>query len=338
MSNVFGRQVVLPLTNKSGGGVIAGDVVVVDTTNNDAFTTTTSAGFTGGVGIAQETIANNAVGRVLVGGYAALVNVNASVTRGNFGKTHTVAKQGTDAGASRGAGTFCQFLTGGTTPSAMVYPVDLLGSSLTNPMTTSQDVIVGGVAGAPGRLAVGAAGAALSVINGAIAYNSGTSFPGSVVTGDRYYRTDLGAEYRYDGTRWLSMDLRSIELTNLDTNSPWSTTVDTLYGALPGAPTSLYLVDFVMSILYTLTNTGSAYWGWALKYRDAANASQALSGTVSFDTSADGAGTAMVRKSVAANQVLNTNARMLVVAQTKTGAPTGGCYLRGAVTYRHIAT
>ncbi len=124
-ANTYGRQVVLSLTNKSGGGVIAGDVVVVDTTNDAAFTTSTAGALTGGVGIAQETIASNATGRVLVSGYAALVNVNASVTRGNFGKTYTVAKQGTDAGSSRLAGTFCQFLTGGATPTARVYPPDL---------------------------------------------------------------------------------------------------------------------------------------------------------------------------------------------------------------------
>jgi len=128
-TNVYGRQVVVPLTNKSGGGVIAGDVVVVDTANNDAFTTSTSGAFTGGVGVAQETIASNAVGRVLIAGYAALVLTSASVTRGNFGKTHTVAKQAVDAGAARTVGTFCQFLTGGTTPDAIVYPADLGGGA-----------------------------------------------------------------------------------------------------------------------------------------------------------------------------------------------------------------
>jgi uncharacterized Zn-binding protein involved in type VI secretion len=126
-SNTYGRQVVLPLANKSGGGVIAGDVVVIDTGNNDAFTTTTSAAVTNVVGIAQETIANNATGRVLLSGYAALVLVNASVTRGNYGATHTVAKQAADAGASRTAGTFCKFLTGGTTPDAVVFGSDLGG-------------------------------------------------------------------------------------------------------------------------------------------------------------------------------------------------------------------
>ena len=42
-SNTYGRQVVVPLTNKSGGGVIAGDVVAYDSTTNLSFTTTTAA-------------------------------------------------------------------------------------------------------------------------------------------------------------------------------------------------------------------------------------------------------------------------------------------------------
>lgn len=161
-SNTYGRQVVLPLTNKSGGSVAAGDVVIIDTGNNDAFTTTTSAGFTGLVGVAQETIASNAVGRVLLAGYAALINVNASVTRGHFGATHTVAKQAASAGAARGTGTFCQFLTGGTTPDGVVYPVDLLGTSLTNPMNAVGDIIQGTTAGAPARLGAGTAGYVLT--------------------------------------------------------------------------------------------------------------------------------------------------------------------------------
>lgn len=124
-SNTYGRQLVASLTNKSGGSVIAGDVVVIDSANNDSFTTTTTAAFTKGLGVAAETIANNATGRVVVGGYVPLVNVSASVTRGNFGTTHSVAKQAVDAGASRIAGTFVQFWTGGTTPDGFIWPPDL---------------------------------------------------------------------------------------------------------------------------------------------------------------------------------------------------------------------
>lgn len=162
MGNPYGRNVIIPLTNQSGGGVIAGDVVVVDTIHNDAFTTDTSGGFTGTVGVAQQTIGAGSVGLVALSGYVSLVNVNASVTRGHYGKTYTVAKQATDAGAARGVGTFCEFLTGGTTPDAILWPVDLLGSSLTNPMANIGDIIQGGTAGAPEALAAPLAGKVLT--------------------------------------------------------------------------------------------------------------------------------------------------------------------------------
>src|SRR5437879_3574002 len=111
MSNVDlvrGRQVVEWLTNQSGGAVAAGDVVYIDSTHDAAFTTGTTSGYTGSVGVAFESIASGAPGRVIVAGFCPLVNVNASVTRGNYGKTHTVVKQATDAGSTRGTGTFCQ--------------------------------------------------------------------------------------------------------------------------------------------------------------------------------------------------------------------------------------
>lgn len=165
MASTRGRSVVIPLTNKSGGSVAAGDVVVVDTGNNTAFTTSTAGTVTGGVGIAQETIANNATGRVLIAGYAALVNVSASVTRGNYGKTHTVVKQAVDAGSSRVAGTFCQFLTGGTTPDARVFSPDL-GAAAGNVAVDAifdakGDLPVGTGADTAAKLTVGGNGALL---------------------------------------------------------------------------------------------------------------------------------------------------------------------------------
>lgn len=162
-SNAFGRQVVVALTNKSGGAVAAGDVVYLnDGTNADSFTTGTTSARTGGIGIAQETISNNAAGRILIGGYASLVNVNASVTIGHYGQTYTVAKQATDAGATRAAGTFCQFQTGGTTPDAIIWQPDLGGGSgMTNPMTTTGDMIYSSSGSTPARLAAVAAGQVL---------------------------------------------------------------------------------------------------------------------------------------------------------------------------------
>src|SRR5438552_3510943 len=111
-ASTYGRANDVPMVNKSGGQVILGDVVIYDTTNNLSFTTTTSAGNTLACGVVQETIASNGTGRVRTIGYTSLVNVNASVTRGHYGYTHTVAKQATDAGASRVAGAFIYFSSG----------------------------------------------------------------------------------------------------------------------------------------------------------------------------------------------------------------------------------
>ena len=120
MPSTRGRQVVIPLTNKSGGSVAAGDVVVIDTTTDASFTTTTTGRAELSVGVAQETIASNATGRVLVAGYAALVNVPASVTRGHYIETHTVVKQAT-GNSTRRSGSFGQFLSTSATPTAWLW-------------------------------------------------------------------------------------------------------------------------------------------------------------------------------------------------------------------------
>lgn len=110
------------LTNKSGGSVAAGDVVVIDTANNDAFTTTTTASETRVIGVAMETIANNATGLVALEGYVPLINVTASVTRGHYAFTSTTVKKASGASA-RAAGAFAQFAKGGTTPDGVLFGV-----------------------------------------------------------------------------------------------------------------------------------------------------------------------------------------------------------------------
>ena len=79
--------------------------------------------------------------------------------------------------------------------------------TLANPMTTLDDIIIGAASGVPARLAKGNAGAALAMGNSHVIWNAGSSFPGSKATNDRYYRTDLGLEFYWDGTRWLTTTL-----------------------------------------------------------------------------------------------------------------------------------
>lgn len=72
---------------------------------------------------------------------------------------------------------------------------------------TAGDLVVGTGANTAAKLVKGAAGANLSSYNGVVAWNGGTSFPATPATGDRYWRSDLGMEFYYDGTRWLSTQL-----------------------------------------------------------------------------------------------------------------------------------
>lgn len=121
--DVQGRRTVGYLVNKSGGAVVKGDVVIVDASNDEAFTTSTTGAEIVAVGVVAEEngIASNASGRIVFAGYVDLITVSSSVTRGHFGKTHTVAKQSVDAGTSRVVGVFCQYLKSGTTPSAWLF-------------------------------------------------------------------------------------------------------------------------------------------------------------------------------------------------------------------------
>jgi len=79
------------MTNKSGGQVVAGDIVIIDTANDQSFTTTTTANNQDVIGVAAETIADNAAGIVITHGVAE-VNMVAATTRGDFVQTSTTVK------------------------------------------------------------------------------------------------------------------------------------------------------------------------------------------------------------------------------------------------------
>lgn len=119
---IRGRQVVVPLTNKSGGQLVEGDVVIVDEANTAAVTTTNVEGDTRVVGIAAETVVAEAQGRFLIAGYAATLKVDGATAIGDFLVTSTTPKSATpkvaiEAGvfgiaisSSAGAGTVAAIL------------------------------------------------------------------------------------------------------------------------------------------------------------------------------------------------------------------------------------
>lgn len=164
MPSTVGRVVVAVQTNKSGGAVAYGDVVITDAANDSAFTTTTSSGLTSalvGVCIEPNGIANNSSGRIQYQGVCPQVNAAASVTRGNFVKTHTVAKQATGS-ASRTNGTFGVALTTSSTPIVLLFGLPDISASGNVAADTiwdaAGDLAVGTGADTATRLALGRSG------------------------------------------------------------------------------------------------------------------------------------------------------------------------------------
>jgi hypothetical protein len=121
------------------------------------------------------------------------------------------------------------------------------------------DLAVGTGANTAAKLVLGAAGGAVSRVNGAVAWNSGTSMP-TAATGDRYWRTDLGLEFYYDGTRWLCTCPHSVDVATQHALLVVSAT-NSHRAAAPEAITStIWLTNLTVGIYVTTTNDGTKYW------------------------------------------------------------------------------
>lgn len=302
MASTTGRRVVEYLTNKSGGAVIAGDIVILDSANDESFTTTATSGYTGTIGVALEAIANNASGRVCTSGDVALVTVNASVTRGNFGKTHSVAKQATDAGASRAAGAFCQWKKSGTSPSAHLF-------GLADSSTSSSGV------------------------------PAGSAFPGSPATNDLYYRTDLSLLFFYNGTRWMTVILFVLPLTRPDFTALAATTATYARSNVPDPQGGTDIFVTAWNVDANISGGGTALgashkWVGTLDKRDAAGTITSIM-TINIDSGSSNTN----RKFSNTTGVLLTPASYFTLADTwtKTGTP-GNLSPYSSVSYRIVAT
>lgn len=172
--SIRGRQVVLRLTNKSGGGLVEGDVVIIDSTTAASVTTTTTAGLaTDVIGVALETIAGDAIGRICISGYVPKINLSGAASLGDTLTTHTVAKQAAP-GAARSSGAFGEVLGTGSTPAALLWGVPDGGAAGGGMATdtiwdAAGDIVQGTGSNTAGRLAIGTANQLLRVNAGATA-------------------------------------------------------------------------------------------------------------------------------------------------------------------------
>lgn len=213
------------------------------------------------------------------------------------------------------------------------------------------DLAVGSGANTAARLPIGAAGGALSRINGAVAWNSGTGFP-TATTGDRYWRTDLALEFYYDGTRWLctcphhiqpmgylaatdpgtaSGDVRTF-LNATGTGGGGRFPVPSLLGG-----SNLWLVDY--TVTFQVAGGGSALsgshkWVGTLTGLDSASASTGTAATTNVDS---GSSSAFRRTTTTIGAAMAAGTLLYISGWTKTGTP-GNIQLGEVLTYRVIAT
>lgn len=160
---------------------------------------------------------------------------------------------------------------------------------------------------------------------------SGTTFPLSPASGDRYFRTDQGGEFYYDGTRWLSAWLETVPLHIQDGVAPLSAN-GTIWGGLP--PYDVLLEEMHLTHYVNSPNDASNYWLLSLYWNSGSTITQISTGKSTAGYAVGGYAT---QSWLALNQGLSAPVTGLYVAATKTGTP-GSLYLMASGRYRLIAT
>lgn len=232
-------------------------------------------------------------------------------------------------------------LPNATDPGAGAFKLQATDALTTRALTTYNS---GGAADGGGTPFVGGIGAVVQsagagwILRGNGSMNlGGASFPGSPVTGDVYYRTDLDILFKYDGTRWLSTDLIPMRLDSFDALNATRASTGIGPAPTPSGGSDIYLVDLVTQFL---VNGGTALsashkWVGAFNKQPTGNTDTLVS-TVTIDS---GASSVWRVDTQTIDALLNngTTHYDFTDAWTKTGTP-GTLFVRRYVTYRIVAT
>jgi hypothetical protein len=159
----------------------------------------------------------------------------------------------------------------------------------------------------------------------AVANNGGTSMPANPGTDTRFYRQDLGQWFRYDGTRWLSVELMQARLIH-DVDISF-----TISGNICRAVVQFFngTTDIWMEKVYTtflVQSGGSALSG-----------SHKWVGSALCDININSGSSNVWREDVQTINALLGSERDIHILWTKTGTP-GNLYPLSVMTYRLVTT
>lgn len=195
------------------------------------------------------------------------------------------------------------------------------------------DMVVASANDTWAKLAKGAAGGMLSQYNGVVAWNSGTSFPASPATGNRYWRSDLGMEFYYDGTRWLSTQLGQIHVGVADVVTPFSASGGGQRAARPAhGGTDIWLVGYDA---YFFVNGGTALSG-SHKWVGVLTSQPANTTLVNVNIDS-GASSTWRSATGSIGALLGSTNFTFSTGWTKTGTP-GTLYAGMNVSFRYVTT
>ena len=158
---------------------------------------------------------------------------------------------------------------------------------------------------------------------------AGTTNPASPVAGDRFFRTDLGLEIYYDGTRWLTDQLLCFAVLSEELADGEDYRCPIAYkGYTP------YYVS-VDAITVSIDNDGSNYFTVTFLGYDISDDSKST--IFSFDTSGDDNATDTKHVTASPSQPNAGDVDYVLVENSDTGSPTT-MYILFRIWYRFIIT
>lgn len=154
---------------------------------------------------------------------------------------------------------------------------------------------------------------------------TGTAFPGSPAENDLLHRTDRDISYFYDGTRWLSTQIFSL---NIDQTTQGITGNTNFILNVPYLPTyDCYLIGWDT----TVYRSAAGEWDMVLSSLDSAGAATTID---TQDGSAD-ATTTYVNRSRSLATLLTSSVKALRIAATEISG-TAGIIFGASIHYRLV--